>query len=253
MSDDMSAGGGAPAAGAAGRTRRMAEVATVVSAATALAALVFAVVGLTGGTGGTTRSSGPPGATSAPPAEQPSARPTATAPTAAPTTPQARPTPAESPLPPPAGWQPVEAAALTASLAVPDGWKIKEDDALRVNWISPDGRYVIGVKRDSTHGSTAQAASIGQLAWYRTSAESKMQDLTSQSHPVDQRGRNAVRLDLDFRWEGESRPSRRLELFVAGEHGQVYQLLAEDKHLDRSSELTTLFETARTHLRTDVP
>ncbi|MFE6911470.1 hypothetical protein [Streptomyces erythrochromogenes] len=197
------------------------------AAATALAALVFAVVGLTGGTGGrggtggaggTTRSAGPPGATSAPPAERPSASPTVTAPTVAPTTPQARPTP-----------------------------------ALRVNWISPDGRYVIGVKRDSTHGSTAQAASIGQLAWYRMSAESKMQDLTSRSHPVDQRGTNAVRLDLDFRWEGESRPSRRLELFVAGEHGRVYQLLAEDKHLDRSSELTTLFETARTHLHTDVP
>ncbi|MFJ9945296.1 hypothetical protein [Streptomyces erythrochromogenes] len=234
----------------------MAEVATVVSAATALAALVFAVFGLTGGTGGTggtTRSSGPPGVTSAPPAEPPSARPTATAPTVPPTTPQARPTPAESPVPPPAGWQRVKAAALTASLAVPDGWKIKEDDALHVNWISPDGRYVIGVKRDSTHGSTAQAASIGQLAWYRTSAESKMQDLTSRSHTVDQRGRNTVRLDLDYRWEGESRPSRRQELFVAGEHGQVYQLLAEDTRLDGASDLTTLFETARTHLLIDVP
>ncbi|MEU6299466.1 hypothetical protein [Streptomyces erythrochromogenes] len=64
---------------------------------------------------------------------------------------------------------------------------------------------------------------------------------------------NRISPDLDFRWEGESRPSRRMELFVAGEHGRVYQLLAEDKHLDRSSELTTLFKTARTHLRTDVP
>ncbi|MFE1826885.1 hypothetical protein [Streptomyces yangpuensis] len=112
---------------------------------------------------------------------------------------------------------------------------------------------MIGIKRDSTHGSTAQAASIGQLAWYRKSDESKMQDLTSQSRTVDQHGRNAVRLDLDFRWEGVSRPSRRTELFVAGEHGQVYQLLAEDTYLGQASDLTALFETARTHLRTDVP
>ncbi|MFF9982494.1 hypothetical protein [Streptomyces erythrochromogenes] len=70
---------------------------------------------------------------------------------------------------------------------------------------------------------------------------------------MDQRGRSAVRLDRDFRWEGESRPSHRQELFVAGEHGQVYPLLAEDARLDRSSDLTTLFETARTHLLIDVP
>ncbi|MFJ9550468.1 hypothetical protein [Streptomyces erythrochromogenes] len=37
------------------------------------------------------------------------------------------------------------------------------------------------------------------------------------------------------------------------EHGQVYQLLAEDARLDGSSDLTTLFETARTHLLIDVP
>ncbi|WP_326587292.1 hypothetical protein [Streptomyces sp. NBC_01294] len=146
----------------------------------------------------------------------------------------------------------VAAVALTASLAVPDGWKIKDDDALHVNWVSPDGRYVIGLKRDSTYGSTAQAASIGELAWYRKTAESKMQDLTHTSTPLEQGGKNAVRLDLDFRWEGESVPAHRVDLFVAGEQGQVCKLLVEDQHVAGASALTGLFETARTHLRTDV-
>ncbi|MFC9812977.1 hypothetical protein ACFVJM_13025 [Streptomyces virginiae] len=248
MSNGMPAGEGSPADSTVGRTRRMAEVATVVSAATALAALVFALFGLTGGAGGSTRQPTAPGTTSsAPPAETPTAGPTATTP------PSTRPTPAEPPPAPPEGWRRIDATALTLSLAVPDGWKIKDDDALHANWISPDGRYVIGVKRDSTHGSTAAAAAIGQLAWYRNSAESKMYDLKEQSRTLDQQGRSAVRLDLDFRWEGKTEPARRTELFVAGGGGQVYQLFVDDIHLDAASELPTLFETARTHLRTDTP
>ncbi|MGW6984479.1 hypothetical protein ACWGE1_34375 [Streptomyces sp. NPDC054932] len=256
MSEILPAGDDTPSAPRAGRTRRMAEVAAVVSAATALAALVFGLFGLTGGgngggTGGPARTPaapGAPGGTSEPPAERPSAGPTATATG----TPTARPTPVAPPPPAPAGWHRVDATALTASLAVPDGWKIKEDDALRVNWISPDSRYVIGVKRDGTHGSTAQAASIGQLAWYRNAAESKMLDLTSRSRAEELGGETTVRLDLDFRWEGKSAPARRIELFAAGRHGQVYQLLAEDQYLDEATALPDLFETARTHLRTDV-
>ncbi|MFJ3513618.1 hypothetical protein [Streptomyces sp. NPDC090131] len=266
MSDDiLPAGDDTPAGPRAGRTRRMAEVAAVVSAATALAALMFGLFGLTGaGAGGSPRTPADPAApgdVSEPPAERPSASPTATpTPTSTPTgpataAPTARPTPVETPPPPPppAGWHRVDVAALTASLAVPDGWKLKDDDALHANWFSPDNRYVIGVKRDSTHGSTAQAASIGQLAWYRRTAESKMVDLTATNRTQEQDGRSAVRLDLDFRWEGASPRVRRIELFVAGGHGQVYQLLVEDRYLDEDSALTGLFETTRTHLRTDRP
>lgn len=257
MSENLPTGEDAPATGGAastGRTRRMAEVAAVVSAATAVAALLFGLFGLIGA-GGSPRTpapGGPAGAsTSLPPPETPSASPTATA--TAPPTPTAPATPAKEPPPLPAGWQRIDAPALAASLALPDGWKLKEDDAMHVNWVSPDGRYVIGVKRDSTHGSTAQAASIGQLAWYRESAQSKMLDLTADSRSLDQRGRDAVRLDLDFRWEGERTPSHRIELFVAGAGGQVYQLLAEDKQLDGASVLTELFETARAQLVVDTP
>ncbi|KOG44605.1 hypothetical protein ADK75_34675 [Streptomyces virginiae] len=265
MSEILPVGEDTPGGPRGGRTRRMAEVAAVVSAATALAALVFGLFGLTGsgfGSGGSSRTPaapGAPGGSPEPPAERPSASPTATAvppPASAPegtatTRPSPTPTPVDTPPAPPAGWHRVDASALAASLALPDGWKIKDDDAMHVNWVSPDGRYVIGVKRDSTHGSTAQAASIGQLAWYRKTAESKMVDLTARSSTLEQGGRSAVRLDLDFRWEGVSSPARRIELFVAGEQGQVYQLLAEDQHLDGASALTDLFETARTHLRTD--
>ncbi|MFD7259244.1 hypothetical protein [Streptomyces sp. NPDC059874] len=249
MSEILPAAEETPSTGGTGRTRRMAEVAAVVSAATAVAALIF---GLAGKDVSPARHAGAPGGTpgtSLPPAETPSAGPTATATPAPPaTTGSAPPT---TPPPLPEGWHSVTAAALTASLALPDGWKVKDDDALHVNWISPDGRYVIGIKRDGTHGSTPQAASIGQLAWYRNSAESKMLDLTAASRTLDQGGRPAVRLDLDFRWEGESAPSQRIELFVAGAGGQVYQLLAEDKHPDKTSALTELFDTARAHLLID--
>ncbi|MEU9081767.1 hypothetical protein [Streptomyces sp. NPDC048357] len=251
---------GTPPGARTGRTRRMAELAAVVSAATALAALVLGLFGLIGAGGSTRTPDRAGGSTSMPPAETPSATATAT-PTPAPTdsagpgaTPTPTPTPALSPPPPLApGWRRTDAEALTTSLALPDGWKLKEDDAQRANWISPDGRYVLGVKRDSTHGSTAQAASIGQLAWYRQSAQSKMYDLTADSRTLDQRGRDAVRLDLDFRWEGERTPSHRIELFVAGARGQVYQLLADDKHPDQASALGELFETARAQLVIDTP
>ncbi len=228
---------------------------------------MFGLFGLTGsgfgsGSGGSSRTPAAPGAPAGspgPPAETPSASPTATATPTPPSAPKGTatsrptPTPVDTPPAPPAGRHRVDAAALTASPALPDGWKIKDDDALHVNWVSPDGRYVIGVKRDSTHGSTAQAASIGRLAWYRKTAESKMADLTARSGTLEQGGRDAVRLDLDFHWEGAGSPVRRIELFVAGEQGQVYQLLVEEQHLDGTSALTGLFETTRTHLRTDRP
>ncbi|MFD9521022.1 hypothetical protein [Streptomyces sp. NPDC059979] len=258
MSDSLPAGGDTPTATHTTRTRRMAEMAAVVSAATALAALLFGLFGPTGAGASRTPGAGP-GVSTSPspePAETPSASPTATAtgtPSSGPTpTPTAAPTPVEPSPPLPAGWRRVDAVALTASLAVPDGWKIKDDDALHVNWVSPDGRYVIGLKRDSTYGSTAQAASIGELAWYRKTAESKMLDLAHTAGPLEQGGKSAVRLDLDFRWEGESVPAHRIDLFVAGEQGQVYALLVEDKHVAGASALPGLFETARTHLRTDV-
>ncbi|MEV4190784.1 hypothetical protein [Streptomyces toxytricini] len=275
MSDVLAPGGAGDDGGGRGsgsrgsRTRKAAELAAVLSATTALAALVLGLMGLLnpGDAQGGRRAAGAGGTgAAAPPAETPSAVPTGPTPggaatpaaagtsASAPAPPSARPTapPSDPPPPVPAGWHRVTAKALTLSLAVPDGWKLDTDTALQANWVSPDGRYVIGVKRDGSNGHTAQSAAIGQLAWYRKAEESKMQGLTAATHADRQGGKDAVRLELDYRWPERSTPCHRTEVFVAGTDNQVYQLLVNDQEYDpRASELPQLLKTARDHLRTD--
>ncbi|MER7954329.1 hypothetical protein [Streptomyces sp. NPDC096030] len=153
----------------------------------------------------------------------------------------------------PRGWHVVRAKALRLEVAVPDGWKLDVDSALQSTWVSPDNRYVIGVKRDSTNGHTAQSAAIGQLAWYRKADESKMESLKATTHPDRQGGKPAVRLEMDYHWPARATPCHRTEIFVAGEGGQVYQLHVNDQQYDaRPSALPQLLATARAQLRTDL-
>ncbi|CAL9650085.1 hypothetical protein SUDANB176_06595 [Streptomyces sp. enrichment culture] len=75
--------------------------------------------------------------------------------------------------------------------------------------------------------STARSASAGQLAWYRKTAESSMDDLEVVTHTTRQNGRDALWLEMDYHWVGQSEPRKRLEVFVAGKAGHVYQLLVD--------------------------
>ncbi|MCB5179608.1 hypothetical protein [Streptomyces antimicrobicus] len=274
MSDVVTSGDGERGDdGRRSRTRKAAELAAVLSAVTALAALVlglFGFLGSGGGPGDRRSVSAGEGRPVAPPAESPSAAPTGPLPggpsgsaapsssgpsgSPAPSVPPAPDRPAQpSPPPVPSGWHVVRAKALTLALAVPDGWKLDVDTALQATWVSPDGRYVIGVKRDSSNGRTAQSAAVGQLAWYRRTEESKMEALTATTHADRQGDRDAARLELDYHWPGRDVPCHRSEVFVAGEHGQVYQLLVNDQQYDaRPSQLPQLLATARAQLRTDV-
>ncbi|WP_200931306.1 hypothetical protein [Frankia sp. R43] len=96
---------------------------------------------------------------------------------------------------------------------------------LQSTWHSPDEVHAMSVKRDTTHGSTPESAAAGQLAWYRNTAESSMADLEPASHPIRQNGKDALWLEMDYHWVGQAEPRKRVELFVAGQAGQVYQLL----------------------------
>ncbi|MGP3690471.1 hypothetical protein ACTVZO_38235 [Streptomyces sp. IBSNAI002] len=143
--------------------------------------------------------------------------------------------------------------ALRLAVAVPDGWRPDIDNALQSTWVSPDGRYVIGVKRDDSNGHTAQVAAQGQLAWYAEAEESKMVALTSTTHADAQDGKEAARLELDYHWPARETPCHRTELFVAGDGGQVYQLLVNDQQYDaQTSDLPRLLSTARAQWRTDL-
>jgi hypothetical protein len=120
-------------------------------------------------------------------------------------------------------------------------------------WGSPDGAYDLSVKRDTSYGSTAQAASAGQLAWYRDSAESSMADLEVTSHKTRQNGRDALWLEIDYHWVKQREPRKRLEVFVAGRSGHVYQLLIDTEATPQQlSEQKSLFATARQNLLIDV-
>ncbi|MGR4884054.1 hypothetical protein ACIPUC_32205 [Streptomyces sp. LARHCF249] len=159
----------------------------------------------------------------------------------------------QTPPPVPSGWHIVRAKALRLAVAVPDGWRPDVDNALQSTWVSPDGRYVIGVKRDDSNGRTAQSAAMGQLAWYGKTEESKMEALTAETHADGQGGKEAVRLELDYHWPALEVPCHRTELFVAGEGGQVYQLLVNDQQYDeRTTDLPQLLATARAQWRTDL-
>ncbi|MFK0252451.1 hypothetical protein [Streptomyces sp. NPDC090445] len=245
--------------------RRLGEVAAAVSAATAVAGLLLAVFGLPGAVvssgarppaPGTPASPGPsataPSAPGQPATPAPTAPPASPAPRASPApTPGSATTPAPAPLP--AGWHPFVEPALTLSGAVPDGWQPEASDDLRRNWKSPDGAHVLGYKRDSFNGTTADAAADGQLAWYRKTAESSMEGLQVQRTRTAHDGKDAVLLTLDYHWAGQSAPRRRVELFVTGAAGQVYQLLVDSEAgAGRPAEQAGLFDTARARLRTDV-
>ncbi|MGW2015667.1 hypothetical protein [Streptomyces sp. NPDC001927] len=263
MSDVVTPADDEDGAGGAGvrrssRTRKAAELAAVVSAVTALAALVFGLLGVIGSGGaageGRDAGSGQPTGEAAPPAESPTASATGS-PSTAPPSPSSSSPPSPSSVPPPVprGWHVVRASALRVEVAVPNGWKLREDTALQSTWVSPDNRYVIGVKRDSTNGHTAESAAIGQLAWYRKPAESKMEALKATRHPDRQGGKPAVRMEMDYHWPASTVPCHRTEIFVAGEGGQVYQLHVNDQQYDaKPSALPRLLATARAHLRTDV-
>ncbi|MER7966615.1 hypothetical protein [Streptomyces ardesiacus] len=120
-------------------------------------------------------------------------------------------------------------------------------------WRSPDGEYDLSVKRDRSYGSTPQAASAGQLAWYRDSTESSMADLEVTTHTTRQNGRDALWIEIDYHWVKQSEPRKRLEVFVAGRAGYVYQLLVDTSATaQRLAEQTRLFATARKSLLIDV-
>ncbi|WP_205351049.1 hypothetical protein [Streptomyces sp. CB09001] len=113
--------------------------------------------------------------------------------------------------------------------------------------------YDLTVKRDRTYGSTARAASAGQLDWYRDTSESSMADVEVTTHKTRQNGRDALWLEIDYHWEKQSEPRKRLEVFVAGKAGHVYQLLVDTEATSqRLAEQTRLFATARKNLLIDV-
>ncbi|MFE6103680.1 hypothetical protein ACFVQ4_27455 [Streptomyces laurentii] len=142
---------------------------------------------------------------------------------------------------------------LTAAFAVPDGWKRTKKTAIQSFWASDGGTYEIVVKRDTSYGPTARAAAEGQLAWYREEAESSMSGLRATTHTARQGGQDAVWLELDYHWRGQTAPRRRVEVFVAGDAGRVYQLLVDTAAGgDRLARQRELFETARAQLVTDV-
>ncbi|WP_254394818.1 hypothetical protein [Streptomyces sp. AC512_CC834] len=124
---------------------------------------------------------------------------------------------------------------------------------MQSTWHSPNGAHALSVKRDTSYGSTAQAASAGQLAWYRDTAESSMADIEVTTHKTRQNGREALWLEIDYHWAKQSEPRKRLEVFVAGKTGYVYQLLVDTEATSqRLSEQARLFSTARANLLIDV-
>ncbi|WP_327358623.1 serine/threonine-protein kinase [Streptomyces sp. NBC_01304] len=194
------------------------------------------------GKGTTTSAPASPGPS---PSETPSASETPS--------PSASASPSAPATPPPSGWRRVTEKQLTVALAVPKGWQVHERDRIKTNWHSPDDKFTLGVKRDNAYGPTAAEAAKGQLAWYRKTAESSMAGITTRTHRTRQGDRDAVWLEIDYHWNGQSGPRKRLELFVPGTGGRVYQL-----HVDNAATPAALaeqreyFDAARAQLRTDV-
>ncbi|MGW4024932.1 hypothetical protein [Streptomyces sp. NPDC005009] len=228
-------------------------MAAVVSAITAVAGLLLALFGvpLIGGSAANRSVADDVGA-AAVPAPSTSA-PSTSAPSASPSSrPAGDDKSGPSAPPPPKGWHRVDEPGLTVSFALPDGWVRKPASELQSTWRSPDGAYDLSVKRDTTHGSTARAASAGQLDWYRIASESSMDGLEVVHHTTRQNGRDAIWLEMDYHYVGQSEPRKRLEVFVAGEAGQVYQLLVDTTATRRHlAEQRRLFTTARSHLLID--
>ncbi|MGW3955750.1 hypothetical protein ACWEKM_33655 [Streptomyces sp. NPDC004752] len=110
----------------------------------------------------------------------------------------------------------------------------------------------MSVKRDSSYGSTPEAASAGQLAWYRDTAKSSMADLKVVTRPTRQSGKDALWLEIDYRWAGQAEPRKRVELFVAGKASHVYQLLFDTAATPKKlAAQRQLFAAARDQLLID--
>ncbi|MFE2933331.1 hypothetical protein [Streptomyces sp. NPDC059278] len=234
--------------------RRSGETAAWVSAVTAVVGLLLAVLGipLVGGSSANRTIADNAGAPAAPASSSPDrpASPDAS------DGPGATPSGASRPAPPPVpeGWRRVEEPGLTVVFAVPDGWTRKERNAIQSNWVSPDGAHDMSVKRDTSYGATAQDASAGQLAWYRDTARSSMAGLKAGTHTTRQNGQSALWLEIDYHWAGQSEPRKRVEVFVPGEAGQVYQLLLDTAATPGGlATQRRLFATARAQLLIDRP
>ncbi|MEV6164126.1 hypothetical protein AB0L71_19740 [Streptomyces sp. NPDC052052] len=228
--------------------RRIGEIAALISAITAVIGLLLAVFGvpLVGGSPTNRTVAGDAARATS------SASASATASVEPVPAPSASSSPSLSPSPLPKGWHRVGDPDLTVAFALPNGWIQKEDNDIQNTWKSPDGAFDMSVKRDTSYGSTAQAASAGQLAWYRDTGQSSMAGLKAVTHTTRQNGRDALWLEIDYHWVHQSEPRKRVEVFVAGEAGRVYQLLVDTAATPE--KLTTqrkLFTTARTHLLID--
>lgn len=245
---------------------RWGELAAVVSAIAAVIGLLLAVFGvpLVGGSpanraiadgAGTPDASAP--TASASPGTHASRSPSATgSPGTAPPAPSRSSLSPPSPIPPippmPKGWHRVSVADLTVSFALPNGWIQEVENGIQSTWHSPDDVHTMSVKRDTSYGSTPRAASAGQLAWYRDTAESSMADLAVTTHATRQNGRDALWLEIDYHWAGQSGPRKRVEVFVAGSAGHVYQLLLDTAAApEELAEQRQMFATARDRLRID--
>ncbi|MGW0779438.1 hypothetical protein [Streptomyces sp. NPDC002913] len=244
----MSSGGDGSGSG-----RRIGEVAALVSAAAAVIGLLLAVFGIPSVGGSSVNRSIAEDAAAAPASSSPLSSPSSSPSSfRAPSSASSAPPPTKSAGPLPKGWRMVHAPALRADFAVPEGWRKKRDSDIQSEWHSPDGVHSMTLKRDRSYGSTAEAAADGQLAWYRNTAESSMADLTVTSHPTRQNGKEALWLEIDYHWVRESGPRKRVEVFVAGRSGDVYQLLFDTVDTpDRIAEQQRMFTTARSRLLID--
>ncbi|MET9916585.1 hypothetical protein ABZZ04_05810 [Streptomyces sp. NPDC006435] len=152
----------------------------------------------------------------------------------------------------PRGWRRVQEAGLTVAFAVPDGWTRTRRNDIQSNWAAPDGAHEMSVKRDTSYGATSGAAASGQLAWYRDTARSSMAGLRAVRHTTRQNGRDALWLEIDYHWAGQSGPRKRVEVFVPGTAGRVYQLLIDTAATPAGlAEQQRLFATARAQLLID--
>ncbi|WP_406253010.1 hypothetical protein OH786_23725 [Streptomyces atratus] len=238
--------------------RRTGETAAWVSAITAVVGLLLAVFGvpLVGGSSVNRTIAGHAGAPHAPSSPTPppagASAPGSPDATVAPDTAPSGP-PQPSPPAMPKGWHRVGEPGLTVVFALPDGWTRKIRNGIQSNWTSPDGAHDMSVKRDTSYGATARAASAGQLAWYRDTAKSSMADVKAVSHITRQNGRDALWLEIDYHWAGQSEPRKRVEVFVAGRAGRVYQLLFDTAaHPEKLATQRRLFTTARAQLLIDM-
>ncbi|TXS48791.1 hypothetical protein EAO75_16865 [Streptomyces sp. uw30] len=214
-------------------------MAALVSAATAVVGLLLALFGVPLIGGSSPGRPVPDGAAAAP---------------ATSATPAASATPEVSPsIAVPSGWRRVGAPDLRASFALPDDWTKDIDSAIQSNWSSPDEEHAMSLKRDSSYGPTPKAAVAGQLQWYRDPQKSSMADLKVATHPTRQNGKEALLLEIDYHYTDQSAPRKRVEVFVAGKAGQVYQLLFDTVATrERLAAQKQLLATARAHLLIDV-